>query len=170
MTDLDRRPSRFGAALAAGAGLVAVAGLAAFRPVAGLVAGVGLVALVAGVVVSSRRLVTAWLVLAWLGAVVGATGPLPPAATGLVVLGAVVAWDAGQRAVGLGRALTRPAATARAETVHASATAAVGAATLGVAYGVYALAGGLRPGLAPLSLAVAVVALLVVLDRETGSD
>jgi len=164
----NRRPTRRGAVLASAVAVPTTAVLAALSPAAGAVAAVGAACLLAGVVRGSRRLVSAWLVAAWLGAVLVATDSTPPPTTAGVVLAAVVAWDAGQRAVGLGRDLTRAAATARVETVHAGATAAVGATTLAVAYGAFAgvRALGGAAGAAALALSVGATALLSLLVRR----
>jgi len=168
VTDADRRPSRHGTRIAVVVGAGAVVALGALSPGAAVVAGLGWACLLVGVVRSSRRLVTAWLVALWLGSLVGATGAVPPLPTALVVLTGVVAWDAGQRAVGLGRTLTRNAESRRVETLHAGATAAVGGATLTVAYGTYVLAPAASSGAAVLALAVAVTGLLYAIERVRG--
>jgi len=169
VTDLDRRPARQSAAVSLVVAGLVVAVLWAASAAGAAVAAVGWACLLVGVTRSSRRLVSAWLVAAWLGAVLNAPAA-PPLSTAGVVLGGVVAWDTGQRAVGLGRTLTREATTARVETVHAGATAAVGAVTLAVGYAaavVVAGAGGLAGG-AVLALAVAAAASLALLVGREG--
>lgn len=170
MSARDRRPTRVSAGVSLVVAGVAAAALWAVSTAGGVVAGAGWGCLLVGVTRSSRRLVSAWLVALWLGAVLSAPVTAPLSTAGAVLAG-VVAWDAGQRAVGLGRALTREASTARVETVHAGTTAAVGAATLAVAYGTFAAVVGLGgvPGGAALTLAVGGTALVALLVRDDAS-
>jgi hypothetical protein len=76
---------------------------------------------------------------------------------------AVLAWDAGENAVGLGRQVGRDGVTPRVEAVHLGASAVVGALAVAAAVAAAALPLSGIPVAAVLLLLVAVLALVVAL-------
>lgn len=107
-------------------------------------AGFGLVALGVGTSLGSRR----WVSLGFGGFALAAAllehGGGPIELVLLVVLLAILSWDAGQRAVDVGRQMGRAASTARVEFLHGGSSALVGVAATAVAYSIYSVAGGRR--------------------------
>ncbi len=93
------------------------------------------------------------------GFVYGADSAHLLAATALAVL----AWDAGENAVSLGRQVGRDGVTARVEIAHVGASAVVGALAVGAALAAAALPLSGVPVAAVLLLLVAVLALAVAL-------
>ncbi|MFC4407466.1 DUF7519 family protein [Haloarchaeobius iranensis] len=169
MTEIDRRPVRLSAIVSLGAAAVAALAAILTASVGGVVAGLGIVALAPGLVVGSRRLVHAGGVVLAAGMVVaGATGAGAAAELFLLVgtAATVVAWDVGQNAVGLGQQLGQEAETTRAELAHIGATLVVGGVTVGVAYGLYQVAGTGQPLPALVMLLVAALVLTTAL-RQT---
>lgn len=163
--EVDRSPAITSSALAVVAAGVSVVGTT-LGEVSGALAGVaGLVVLGLGLVVASRRAVTAGCGLLFVGILhAGAAGAGPePLLVGTV--GAVVAWDVGDNAIGLGRQLGRAADTRNAELVHAAASLAVGGATAGVGYGVYLAAAAGQPLTALVFLLLGAVVLVSALGR-----
>jgi len=160
----DPRPGRASVALTTVAALVAVLASAATLPAAaaGLV---GVVLLPIGVLRGSRllhRLGSAGLFAAVLLA--GAAGS--PPITMLVAAGAaVVAWDAGEHGIGLGRQLGSAATMWRAQGLHTVATVAVGAVVAIVGYLVYEVASSGQPTTAVVLLLVAAILFTFLLDR-----
>lgn len=122
-------------------------------PVLGVAAG-GMLALAAGVVRGTRG----WLAVGAVGLVAGVllaslagTSP-PPVLAGAAL--ALVAWDLGEHAVGLGEQVGREAATTRGEAVHVGSSLGVGAVAVGVALAVGQVSVG------PLPLSAFLVGLL----------
>jgi hypothetical protein len=134
----DARPAR----LSRGLALLAAA-LAAFVALAdalGAVLGAaGLVCVAAGVLLPARSLVDAGA--AGLAAGVAfAAGAYPVAFPLTGTVAAVVAWDLGEQAVGVGEQLGREADTRRLELVHAGTTLALGSVTAAVGFALYRVA------------------------------
>jgi hypothetical protein len=169
MTEIDRRPVRLSAIVSLGAAAVATLAAILTASVGGVFAGLGIVALAPGLVVGSRRLVHVGGVVLAAGMVLaGATGAGAAAELFLLVgtAATVVAWDVGQNAVGLGEQLGQEAETTRAELAHIGATLVVGGVTVGVAYGLYQVAGSGQPLPALVMLLVAALVLTTAL-RQT---
>ncbi|WP_256299719.1 DUF7519 family protein [Haloarchaeobius salinus] len=169
MTEIDRRPTRLSAIVSLGAAAVAALAAILTASIGGVFAGVGIVALAPGLVVGSRRLVHVGGVVLAAGMVLaGATGGGGAAELFMLVgtAATVVAWDVGQNAVGLGEQLGQEAETTRAELAHLGATLVVGAVTVGVAYGLYQVAGSGQPLPALVMLLVAALALTTALRQK----
>lgn len=167
LTLLHRGHRLAGGVLLAGAAVAALGALALLVIVTGevFVAGqfvpgmVGVVVLALGVVPGrgdgSRRLVKAGTALVFL--TVFAVGVVTKPSLGTLLVGgvaAVLAWDAGEQAVGLGRQLGRRAETYRAEAVHAVGSVVVGVGAV--------LAGRGVDGIGSPGLPLSVFALLVI--------
>lgn len=141
VTELDRRPSGTGTALALVAALVAVGGLAASPPA--VLAGVsGAGVLGAGLRYGSDAGVTAGAALLFVGVLVAGVFGAAPELLLVAASGTVVSWDVAENAVGVAQQLGREADTARAELVHAAGSAAVAALGSGVAYLAFTQVGG----------------------------
>lgn len=157
------RPAQLSGAVALAAGVLA-AGAGGFYSWPALAAGVvGLLLLVAGLVRARDGVVTlgAAALLAC-GLVAGVRGaPVP--ATLASVAAAVVAWDVGRNALGVGRQLGREGDTWRLEVVHAAASAGVAAVTVLVGYGLFRTATGGQPAAALVFLLLAAVLLVEAL-------
>lgn len=141
---LERRPDRFGVALAGALALLAAAATA--TSLLALPVGFGgALVLVLGTARGSGLAVGLGLA-GLLGAVVlaGLFGAGPEA---LLVgsAAAVLAWDAGAQAVDLGNAMGRAADTSRALVVHTAVSTLVAAVVAVAGYAVFRLAGGTRP-------------------------
>ncbi|MBO4247054.1 hypothetical protein IL252_04355 [Halomicrobium sp. IBSBa] len=161
---LDTRPGTASVAVAVAAGLVTVL-VSATTPLAGAVGPCGLVVVSFGVRRGSRlphRIGSAGLFGAVLLAGVAGTDPVPM----LVAAGAaVVAWDAGEHGIGLGRQLGHAAVSTRAQLAHVGVTVAVGSVVAVVGYVVYDAASTGQPTTAiALSLGAALL-FTYALDR-----
>ncbi|MFB6129790.1 MAG: hypothetical protein ABEJ28_03105 [Salinigranum sp.] len=155
MTGVDHAPTRFGTAVAGAAGVVALGAGGLYSWQALGIGAAGIFLLAAGLAVGRRGAVTLGAAALFADVVLaGATGaPVVPVLVGTVA--AVVAWDVGLTAIGLGEQLGRAAPTTRLEAVHAGVGALVGAATAGLGYGVYRTASGGQPLLALVLLLLA---------------
>jgi len=158
-------PTRPGSAVAVAAAALVVV-LAGWSGGLGLTASLtGLLALGAGVVVGNRPAITlggAGLLAGVLAA--GASGwPIPLTLAGAVL--AVLAWDSGTVAVGLGRQVGADAATAPVELARAGATTAIGVVTAGLGWALYRPAVTPRPVRVPVLLGVAALALVLAIRR-----
>ncbi|MFD1597695.1 DUF7519 family protein [Halobellus rarus] len=157
-----------GTSVALFAGFASLLGLA-LTSIEALAVGIaGLALLAVGLFAPVRRLVTiagGCFLLALLVAGIrgGGAEPLLVAA-----LGAVLAWDVGEFATGVGEQLGRDADTARLETVHAATSLLVGVVGAGVVYGVYLAAGGGQPTSAVVLLLFGAVVLVAVLRHRPG--
>lgn len=168
MNEIDRGPARLSAVVSLGAAAAAVLAAALAASAGGAFAGLGVVALAPALVVGSRRLVHVGAVVMVAGLVLaGATGGGAGAELFLLVgtAATVVAWDVGQNAIGVGRQLGREAETTRAELAHLGASLVVGSVTVGVAYGLYQVAGSGQPLPALVMLLVAALALTAALRQ-----
>ncbi|MFC7136206.1 DUF7519 family protein [Halobaculum litoreum] len=157
---VTRAPPRLGAALASLAAAVAAAAVGVVSPRAG-VAAVGLLLVAVGTLVGSRRALGAGSValvgaLLLAGGVDGA-GPGPLLLCGL---GAVLSWDLGEHAIGLGEQLGRETDVRRNLATHTAASGAVGAVGAAVAFGVYTSAAGGQPVVALVFLLIGATALV----------
>lgn len=132
-SELDRRPSRTGTALAL---LAAVVVVAALTPAGAgqLVAVTGLVAFAAALRRGSAVLLGAGGTGLFAGVLLGGVAGAPPEPMLVAAAGTVVAWDVGENALTLGDQLGRAARTERAELVHAAGSTAVAAVGAALAY------------------------------------
>lgn len=157
---VTRRPpvaGIWGAALAALAGTSVIA---LYSLVGAGVGALGVVLVVAGLVRPSRRVLGAGAVA--LAVAVLLASALDGASVGACLagaLGAAVAWDLGEHALGLGEQLGRETDVTRNVAVHTAASVAVGAVSAGVAFGVYSAASGGKPVVALVFLLAGAVAL-----------
>ena len=166
MTEVTYRPSTLGSSLSLFAGLFSLLGFALASVDALAVGALSLLLLAGGLYAPSRGAVTlaaACLLLAILLA--GARGAAPEALL-VASLGAVLAWDIGEFAVGVGEQLGRDADTSRLELVHAAVTLLIGAVAAGVGYAVYRGIAGGQPMAALVFLLVGVVAAVAALRRR----
>jgi hypothetical protein len=163
---VDRSPTYLSSALALGAGAVATT--------AGTYSVVGLAGCVAGVLVLAAGLATGRQALVTLaggtlvgGVLVGVAGGAPALAALVGVAAALLAFDFGSTAVGLGEQLGREAPTLRLELVHAVASTLVGLGFVFGGFAIHEIAAGGQPTSAVFGLALAVVVLLAAL-RHAG--
>ncbi|WP_267641026.1 DUF7519 family protein [Haloarchaeobius amylolyticus] len=164
---LESRPSRTEAwaSLLAG-GLALVVAAAASWP-STLLAGAGFALLGWGIWRGDSRGITGGAVGLFAGvALAGTTLSVLPTLLGGI--GALLAWDAGHHARGLGRQLGRGATTRSVELGHVGASLAVGVGTAGVAYVGYLLVVGQLGGTGVAAGAAAVGVLLVYLAFGSG--
>lgn len=157
---VTRKPPRLGVALASLAAAVVAAALGLASASAGATAAAALLLVAVGTLVGSRRalgLGSVALVAAVLLAGFGGAGPGPLLVGGL---GAALAWDLGEHAIGLGEQLGRETDATRNLATHAAASVAVGAVACAVAFGVYVSAAGGQPVVALVFLLVGAVALV----------
>jgi hypothetical protein len=166
----DYAPAVVSGGLAVAAGLLAVAAVAGTT--AGAVVGLaGLAALGGGLLVGRGAGVTAGGALLFGGTLLaGASG----GTAGVVLAGAVaslVAYDAGDRAVRLGRTLRRGADTVRVELVHLVGTLTAGALAGGLGLLVFEVHPRNAPALwLAATLAVAIALALVLRPSSAAGD
>ncbi|SDX59004.1 DUF7519 family protein [Halobellus clavatus] len=159
------RPPTFAASLALLAGFASVLALAV-GSFGALAAGTaGAVLLAGGLYAASRRVVAFAGGAFLLGILVAGARGAAAEPLLLAALGAVLAWDLGAFAVGVGEQLGREADTARLTIVHAASGLLVGVVGAGVLYGVFLGTQGGQPASAVASLLVGVVILVAVLRR-----
>lgn len=158
------RPDSLSVWLTAAAGVVAVAA-SATALVAVALGLAGLVALVVSVARGTGRLQTLGTVALFAGVLVaGVAGASPPAM--LVATGAtVVAWDASENALGLGRQVGSRAGTRRAVLAHTGATATVATLVGALALLVYRTARTGQSTTVVVLLLLASVVFALVLNR-----
>lgn len=160
VSEITRRPSRFGTSLSLAAASLAVVSLLFAAPLAAVAALAGTVVLGVGLVVASRRFVTVGGAVVLVGVLYAGYLGAPPEPLLVGALFGVLSWDVGGNAVSVGNQLGRESPTTRAETVHAAASLAVGAFSVIIGYGVYVAAGGGQPLAALLFLVIGTVALV----------
>jgi len=163
--ELTRRPSRRSVAVPAVAGTFAVAAGVATAPLAAVAAAAGVVVLVVGVGTARHRVVDAGGLVALAGFLAGGVGT---ASALPVVFGAtatVVAWDAGDNAISLGRQLGRGADTVRVEVLHVLAGATVGLAGAVLGSVLFLLGPTGQPVTTLFVLLLAAAALVAALNR-----
>ena len=161
---IDRSPARLGRWASTGAGLVALASVGLYSWPALVAGGLGLSLLLVGLVRGTGGLVDGGaFALVGGGVLAGAGGaPVLPVLVGVVF--AVLAWDAGWNAIGVGAQLGREADTMRLEAAHLAASTAVGVAVLGVGFGLYRVGTGGKPIAVLLLLVIAAVLLVEALS------
>jgi hypothetical protein len=159
-TEITRRPTRSGSAIA-----VAAAGVATVTALfgnlgAGGIAAMGF-AIVGFALLGGRRGLLDLGALVLFGGV--AFGAVRGAAILWVLFGTVatiLAWDAGGTAMSMGRQLGREASTTRAEVMHAVVGGGVGLVAIGTGYSMYLLASGGQP-VSALVVMLLAIALLI---------
>lgn len=167
MTRLDRSPTLVSSGISIGAGVVTTVSTGIQSELSLLFCAVGVVVLGAGLVAASQALVTTGSGSLVFGTIAGGIAGAPALATLVGITAAILAWDAGGTAIGLGEQLGREAPTARLELVHATASGVVGLATVGAGYLIYDTATGGQPVSAVFGLLVAVLVLAVALRRAS---
>lgn len=161
--EIDRAPVGLSSVLAIAASAIAAVAASEGNTAGGALAGLGVVLIALGVLRGSRGAVHAAGLALLGGIVLGGSGDASELWILVATVAAVLAWDVGQNAIGLGEQLGRNADTARAELAHAAGTVTVGASTAGLAYVLYLFAGTNQPLSAIVVLLVAVAFLLGVL-------
>lgn len=159
----DRSPSTLGVATTIIAGLVAVAATTVSPPAA-LLALVGLLVLAVGVRRGSNRAHKFGTAGLFAGVLLAGAAGASPAASLVAFGGAVVAWDAGENAISLGRQLGARAPTRRATVVHVAATGIVASVVGVLALVVYDLSRTGQPTTAVALLLVAALLFIWLLD------
>ena len=161
---IDRSPTRLGRWATTGAGVVALASVGLYSWPALAAGTLGLSLLLVGLVRGTGGLVDGGAFALFVGAVLaGAEGaPVLPVLVG--VAAAVLAWDFGGTAIGVGAQLGREADTVRLEAAHLGASTAVGVTVLGVGFGLYRVGTGGQPIAALLLLVIAAVLLVEALS------
>ncbi|MFT4891930.1 MAG: hypothetical protein ACI9YT_002867 [Halobacteriales archaeon] len=94
------------------------------------------------------------------GVAFGALQGAPVLSVLLGTVGTVVAWDAGETALSMGRQMGRETSTSRAETVRALVGTAVGLVAIGLGYAIFRAASGGQPTSALILMLLAVVLLV----------
>ncbi|MCU4740957.1 hypothetical protein OB955_13345 [Halobacteria archaeon AArc-m2/3/4] len=132
----DPTPSSVGTGLAAVAALVTVGSLVGVLHGA-VLAAVGAVAIPVAVQSGSRRAHAVAASFLFAGATVAGIAGVDPVHLLVAVASAIVAWDAGQHAIGVGTQLGRAASTWRVELAHTAGSLAVASAVGVVAYAAF---------------------------------
>lgn len=164
MSRVDRAPAPLSRRLSAVAAVIGAASSGFYSWLALGLAILGFLVLAGGLARGSNRSVTVGAAGLAGGALVAGMGGAPIPAVLVSVTAAILAWDAGASAIGIGRQLGREAGTGRLEATHIAASAGVGLAAAGVGYGLYRVGTGEQPVAALVFLLVAAVLLLEALD------
>lgn len=143
---------------------VAVA-MAAVAVPAAAIAGLGAVSMAVGVGRGNRRLHTIGAVTAFAAVLLAGIGGAAPVVTLIGGGAAVLAWDAGEHAIGLGRQVGSDAAARSGVLVHVGASTLTGIAVVVLAALVYVFARAGQPGAAAVVLAVAAGTFALLLSR-----
>lgn len=160
--EVDRSPPRIAGAVAVGAGVVATA-TTLFSSLGPLTGALGLVCLLNGLLWSSRRAITIGACLLFAGVLLAGVDGAPAGPLLVGTVAAVVAWDVGHAAIGIGRQLGRGADTRRLEATRAAAAVGVGLFAAALGYVVFRLGASGRPTTALVLLLFAGVALVSAL-------
>lgn len=166
MTSIDFRATRTSSWIALGAAATIAALTALVSAIALLITLLAWTILFASLVRRSRPGVTTSILTTWGGIAVAAGADLPVLFIGVGVVASVIVWDAANRAIRLGRQLTRTADTRDVELLHAGTTTIVGVGSFALAYGIYRAATWDLPLLTVLALVVSVLGLWYLLTRS----
>ncbi len=159
-------PARPSVAISLVAGIAVVALAGSVSPFAFAFGVLGLGSLIVAFVRGSRLALGCSLGALWVATIDAALSGLPVEGVATALVAAILVWDAGGRALTVGRQLTTAASTGRVEALHASATFAVGLGAFGVAAAVRAVTDGVGAPVAVAALAVGAALLLAVIgDR-----
>lgn len=161
---VDRAPTWTSTVLALLAALLVC--LVALQTVGLAPAVIGLGLLGVGLLTGRRGLVTLGAAGQLVGLFLTGVETVPTASVLVGLAAALVAWDVGQYAVGLGEQIGRTAPTRRAELVHAGASAAIATSTAGIAYVLFVVAAGNQPTTALVALLCTAVLLVLVLRKR----
>lgn len=136
---VEYRPAFTSAVIAVGAGLAAVV-LGGLTTLLALLFGLLGLGLLAGSLfaLESRRGVSLGAFGVFVGVVIGGIFGSPPELLLPAMVATIVAWDAGQTSIVVGRQLGRGDFTRRLELVHAGSTVLAGVVVAGIAYVTYA--------------------------------
>jgi hypothetical protein len=163
VSEITRKPAVVGTSLAVLAGMCSALSVA-LGSVTGLaLAGPGLLALGVGLLTGGRRTLGAGGTLLVGGVLFAGVQGAGPETLLFGLLTAVLAWDVGEHAIGVGEQLGREADTRRVELVHAGASTFVGVVAAGIGYGAYLGATGGQPVTALVFLLLGAVILVSVL-------
>lgn len=165
MSEITRRPTRSGTALALSAAGFAILALAFTTTTAALGGFVATVVLAAGVTRGSRRLVDTAGGLFFVALLFAGVGRGGTEALLLAAVASILAWDTAENALSVGEHLGRETATTRLEFVHAAATLAVLVVGVGVVYVLRSAATGGQPITAVVLLLVGATALVAAMRR-----
>jgi hypothetical protein len=161
---IDRSPTQVSSALALLAAVI-TAGASAYTPL-GVASGLaGLLVLALGLVVGRQSPVTVGGGLLVAGVIVVGVAGAPVTATLVGTMTAVLAFDFGTTAVGLGEQLGREAPTAEVELVHGAASTAVGLVVVAAGFAIHEVAVGNQPVAAVVGLLVVVLVAVATLRR-----
>lgn len=134
------------------------------------VASIGWLLVGLALLAGDRRVLTAGAAALALGTVAAAGVGAPLSAALVGAAAAVLAWDVGQNAIGIGRQLGRAATTARAELVHVFASLAAGGCIVAVGYVAAAVSRGGRPIIAVVFLLLAAGLVAVALGPRAALE
>jgi hypothetical protein len=127
---------------------------------------IGLVVLATGLFTGRRSLVTLGATGQLVGLFITGASNVPTVRVLVGIAAAVVAWDVGQYAVGLGDQIGRTAPTRRAELRHAGTSLTIAAGTAGIAYTLFLGAAGNQPTTALVALLSTAILLVLVLRKQ----
>jgi hypothetical protein len=162
--EIDRSPARLGRLASMSAGLLALASSGLYSWPAFATGTFGLSLLLVGLVRGSHGFVTGGAFVLFLGGILAGAGGAPVLPVLVGVTAAVLAWDLGENAIGIGAQLGRGADTVRLEAVHIAASTVVGAVVAGVGFGLYRVGTGEHPVAALVLLVIAAVLLVEALS------
>lgn len=149
MTDLATdRPTRIGAVLALGAGLMGALGVGMYSLSALGVGVMGVLVLAIGLLLPRPGMMSLGATVVFAGAIVGAMSDVPIGGVLVATIGAVLAWDLAHNAASHGRQVGAAARTTDPEALHAAGTFGAGILSAGVAYAGYRAAAGGQPSMA----------------------
>lgn len=164
MSPIDRSPTRFSGRIALAAAVVAAGVGGLYAPPALLIALPGLAPFAAGIARGSWTGVTLGAVALFAGTVTGGVYGAPVEPLLVSATAAVLAWDAGQYAIGVGDQLGREADTVRIEAAHAATSTIAGAVVALFGYSLYRTVSGTYPLAAFVFLTVAALLIAVALS------
>lgn len=162
-TGIDRRPARLSRRAAGLAALVALALTGLYSPAGLAVGAAGALVLAAGLLRGGPRgrgAITLGAAGLFAGVLVAGAAGAPALGTLVGATAAVLAWDLGSTAAGVGAQLGRAAETSRLEATHLLASTGVGGLTVAVGYALFRAGTGGLPVTTVVFLALA-AALLV---------
>lgn len=159
----DPTPPSLGLGATAAAGAVAVGATGLLAPAAPVALG-GALLMPLGVWRASRRIHTIGALAAFAGVALAGLAGAHPLQVLLGVAAALLAWDAGEHAIGLGSQVGRRADSRRAMLAHLGASTAVAVAVVAGSYLVFLLARRGQAGAAAVVLAGAAALLALLLD------
>lgn len=164
MTAVDRRPVRLSRWVSAFAGSLTLVMSAFYSWPALGIGAIGVLLLWIGLVRGTPGAITTGTFGLFVAAVAAGVQNAPIVSVLASVVLAVVAWDTGGNAIGIGEQLGRSAETTRIEIVHSVASLTVGVITAGIGYAIYRFGAGGQPIGAVVFLTLGAVLLVAALD------